>query len=298
MPDTDKGPRTKTSVYSPTIMSNYDFPQQAPGTVPAHKLLFATLPRCGSHFICQHLFETGYAGLPLEYFNPAHWDRWRVRIAAESVGASPAKASMLGHDSTLANAENPRASAAFTLSALLRRRTGPNGCFSAKLHYAHLKHLSSFVSESWLQDAHWVRIERLDTLAQVVSLDIAMQTGSWIYTQQVWRTPTYDFKTLRRRLIRLLRDRHEWSRFFNAHGIRPHTLCYENFSADPAASVNDVVDRFGLRAPDTIRDVPLPNIPRIQSQSSTINAEWVERLADDLNGDLAVLSTAAGEMTP
>lgn len=290
MQNREQASRNTTSVYSPTVGSAFDFPRRAAGAVPAHKLLFATLPRCGSHFICRHFFETGYAGLPLEYFNPAHWNRWRIRTAIEATGKSAALASAKGEASTLADTEFPRASNAHTFTALTRRRTGPNGCFSAKMHFSHMQTLNSIVPEAWFADAHWVRIERLDILAQVVSLDIAVQTGSWIYTQRVWRTPVYDFQALRRRMVQLLRDRHAWSKFFKERGIQQHIICYEKFAADPAANVRAVLDAYGLNSDPLPEGIVLPKIPDIKNQSSPINAEWVERFADDLGEELKALT--------
>ncbi|QUS36330.1 Stf0 family sulfotransferase [Falsirhodobacter algicola] len=283
----------KSSVYLPTVGSDFDFPRRPPGTSPSHKLVFATLPRSGSHFICQKFFTSGRAGLPLEYFNPAHWNRWRVRVAAEAAGQSASDASYLGEWATLADTETPRASTAHTLDALVRRRTGPNGCFSVKMHYSNVAHLRTIVSDAWLREAHWVRIDRLDIIAQAVSLEIAVQTGSWIFTQKVWRQPTYDYTALRRRLIRLLRERHSWSRFFREHGITPHILCYEHFATDPAGHVAAILDKVGLRESALPPDVKLPHIPDIQSQSSTVNALWSERLADDLGREADKLSALA-----
>lgn len=283
-------PSRKSSVYLPTVGSDFDFPRRPPGTQPSHKLLFATLPRSGSHFICQKFFASGHAGLPLEYFNPAHWNRWRVRVAAEAAGRPADVASRLGETATLADTEAPRASDWHTLDALTRRRTGPNGCFSAKLHYSNVRHLDSIVSEKWLEDAHWIRIDRLDILAQAVSLEIAVQTGSWIFTQKVWRQPTYDYTALRRRLIRLLRDRHAWSRFFEQRRIEPQIICYEHFVSDPAKNVAAVLDKIGLREMPLPQNATLPHIPDIRSQSSTINAHWTERLAEDLGKEADNLS--------
>lgn len=276
----------KGSVYLPTVGSEFDFYRRTSDMRPSHKLMFATLPRSGSHFICQKFFESGRAGLPLEYFNPAHWNRWRVRIAAEAAGRTPDDASRLGELATLADKEMPRASNRHTLGALIRRRTGPNGCFSVKLHYSNVRHLTSIVSDKWMEDAHWIRIERLNILAQAVSLEIAVQTGSWIFSQKAWRTPVYDYLALRRRLIRILRDRHAWSCFFKERGIQPHIICYEEFVSNPTESVTTVLDRINKCQAPTPLEAELPYIPEIESQSSTINVKWTERFAEELGKEI------------
>ncbi|WP_281981263.1 Stf0 family sulfotransferase [Thalassorhabdomicrobium marinisediminis] len=243
--------RERDRIYQPTRSAEFDFPKPAPEV--KSKLIFATTPRCGSHFICSTLFQTYRVGLPLEYFNPAHFESWGERAGASSQWEA--------------------------LSHLVARRTGGNGVFSAKVHWTHFEALPSDRMRNWFRHALWVRIERADLVAQAVSWEIAAQTGSFIYTQPSWKTPQYDFDRIYDRLVQILTQRAAWSRYFEERKIKPKVLVLEQFLQDPDAQSAALIKALGLPRAKGPR---APSIPVVKSQQREINSGWRSRFVDQL----------------
>lgn len=234
----------------PTVDAAYDFPARRP---PAVKLMFATTPRCGSHFVCNLFQETRRAGLPLEYFHPRHFDSWAARTAAPS-----------SHK---------------VLSELVRHRTGPNGCFSAKLHWPHLTSMFDRGIAGWLRGSVWIRIERLDSLAQAVSWDIARQTGVWIHGQKAWRRPVYDRARITTSLLDILRQRRCWEAFFQRSGIVPQVIVYEEVCRH--GGIAGHLDRL----PPAAEAAAWPVLPQPQRQATEINDVWIARYLEDVGAE-------------
>lgn len=233
----------------PTVDAAFDL---GTNKVPVCKLLLATSPRCGSHFAGSKLHATHRAGLPLEYFNPVHFAAWQARSKAAN-----------NHG---------------TLSQIVRHRTGPNGCFSAKLHWPHVQGILDVGISGWLRGAVWVRIERLDTLAQAVSWEIAAQTGVWIHGQKAWKRPTYDSGRISARLGAILQQRHHWDRFFARSEISPHVLIYETLCDDPDRAIAPLLD---LLPESVVPDITWPTLPEVTRQGTQRNTDWITRYLDE-----------------
>ncbi|WP_415401074.1 Stf0 family sulfotransferase [Tateyamaria sp. SN3-11] len=216
--------------------------------------MFATTPRCGSHFVCSNLYQTFRAGLPLEYLNPAHWASWQERAGTTS------------HWNTL--------------SYLVSRRTSGNGVFSIKMHWSHLSALPTEKLHTWFRGSQWVRIERADVVGQAVSWEIAAQTGSFIYTQPAWQTPKFNFDGIYSKLMQVLEQKEQWRQYFEKNGVSPHVVIHEQFISDPAKETKALIKALGLpRAVGARR----PDIPIVESQHSSINSEWSERFVHMLS---------------
>jgi LPS sulfotransferase NodH len=252
--DDGKAPKKankRKGFYLPSRLAEFDLPSPAPKITS--KLLFATTPRCGSHFVCSTLYQTQRVGLPLEYFNPAHWDSWRKQSADGSHWG--------------------------TLSYLVAQRTGGNGVFSTKFHWSHFEALRSVKMQHWFQGAHWVKIERADIVGQAVSWEIAGQTGSFIYTQAAWKSPVYSFEGIFGRMVNILTQQEAWRCFFASHDIRYHTVVLEHFLQDPQEAVETLLKRLDL---PPAKGPKFPEIPVVESQRREINDEWKARLVADL----------------
>lgn len=241
----------KEVVYRPTVSPDFDFE----GVVhrPLRKLIFATTPRCGSHYICSHFFQTYRAGLPLEYFNPAHWSRWQDRADTR--------------DHWLA------------LSYLVDKRMGRNGVFSVKMHWPHMAALPNKKFREWFDQSLWIQIQRADVIAQAVSWEIAVQSGSWIYTQPQWKSPKYSFEKIFGKLVRIFEQRAQWKDFFKTNGIDPYVIVYEHFMQNPVGEAQAVLDE--LKIPQAYGSRK-PEIPAIDIQRREINSEWYSTFVRDL----------------
>jgi len=243
-------PVTVWNGIQPTVDPAFDL---STNLVPVRKLMFATTPRCGSHFAGSQIYATRQGGLPLEYFNPVHFAAWQTRTGAVTNHA--------------------------TLSQIVRQRTGPNACFAAKLHWPHLQGMLDAGIAGWLTGAVWVRVERLDTLAQAVSWEIATQTGVWVHGQKAWKRPVFQADRITARLGAILYQRHKWDRFFSGAGIVPYILIYENLCADPARNIAPILELLPAAVP---RANPWPALPDTRLQSNRRNADWISRYLETL----------------
>ena len=229
--------------------ARYDFPVG----VPLKEVYFvAFVPRCGSHFLCSHLWRTGVMGAPLEYFNlnklPTLFSRFGVRFLDEYV------------------------------PELVRHRTSPNGVFGLKLGRDQLTFLQLFPFDHPLTFGKWIFIDRRDKHRQAISFYLANQTGAWSSLSERQGEPAYSFEGIERSLKSVLQKRQAWDEFFQAKHIDPLRIDYEDFSADPVAHVKQIQNRFRIPL-QPAHDVMLP---AFEPQRTSRTDEGVERFRTDL----------------
>lgn len=213
--------------------------------------LIASTPRSGSHFLGHSLLETGALGSPLEYFHPQHLRRW-----AELFGTTDFRS---------------------TMSRIVARRTSPSGWFGVKAHWQQFAPIAENDGLlKFLGIETYIEIKRRDRIAQAISLVIAQQTNAWISFHDSKAEPRYDFDAIRKAMDGLDQGVAGWEAFFQANGITPLTIHYEDLTADPGATVDGILRHCGVsRAGDAPRWLP-------RRQASDINARWQERYCSDL----------------
>ena len=130
---------------------------------PNFRYLICSVPRSGSSLVSQMLTDTGIAGDPLEYLNPAY-----VRADLRQHPGMDVRPGMPVNG---------------YLAAIERRRTTANGLFGIKLHHSHF---SKYWTEAPDGGARFLRrfdrvllIYRRDKAAQAVSYFRAQHSGSW-----------------------------------------------------------------------------------------------------------------------
>jgi LPS sulfotransferase NodH len=127
----------------------------------------------------------------------------------------------------------------------------------------------------------FVYLRRDDVLAQAVSWLRAEQTGVWFVGGKgeiggggggIDAQPRFDRDAVTRILRTIEEHNAGWERWFEAYGVHPHRIRYEDLSADPHAVTHGVLDFLGLALPTGRRITPSH-----RRQADRLNQEWVER---------------------
>ncbi|MBK3579508.1 hypothetical protein JHN63_38060 [Streptomyces sp. MBT65] len=239
-------------------------------------------PRTGSSLLLGLLDSTGVAGHPQAYFrspDEAAWaERWGLRREGQHA---------LDYGD-------------FVRAAIAAGRTG-NGVFGAKLMWGTHAELTTrlarlhpdlggdelrLLERGFGTRIRFVHLYRDDTLAQAVSWLRAEQTGVWFIggkgeigggrADPAGARPSCDPSYDRDAITRIIRtvDEHNagWERWFEAYGIEPYRIRYEDLSADPEAATRRVLGHLGLALPAGVRVTPSH-----QRQADRLTEEWVDR---------------------
>jgi LPS sulfotransferase NodH len=246
--------------------------------------VICTNPRSGSWLLGKGLAATGLAGDPREWFNPweeqRHRARWRMDHATDLSFRA-----YIG----IANAES----------------TTPNGVSGIKLHYYQLAALSNKIAEiegvsdeglSGLTDArlmselfpsaHYLWLTRRDRARQAISLHIALATREWRAgggraaggttrksSAKIRAALAFDAEAIARTEAVLAHDDARWAAVFQAMGIAPFTIYYEDLAADYAGTIRSVLNWRGLADAESVDIAP----SRLERQSDARSEEWLER---------------------
>jgi LPS sulfotransferase NodH len=243
-----------------------------------HLLLCAT-HRTGSNVLDQYLKASQLAGRPREYYS----HDLAVRFAQRKELPNPALGFMAYQ------------------RAIMERWTTPNGTFAAKIMWRHVQAIHDAVAAdpagaavlgktAWdtVQALHpapmLVHVTRRNKVRQAISMVRAKQTG--VYTtvhldkgvKQIAGELEYDFHHLRFHLEKFEKEDANWVKLFREHGLRVHTVVFEDFIKDPQAQTIDLLKTFGLPEPN---EWHWPAI-LIRPQSDPTSAEWEQRYLEDL----------------
>ena len=227
------------------ISAAFDFPRP---TTPRIFYLIASTPRCGSTFLSHRLWSTGAMGAPCEYFG-YEYTMFQMIARLRAGGMQD------------------------YIDRLLTLRTSPNGVFGCHMHWHSFAFAVSAGVFDRLGRMRCIYIERVDRLAQAVSMAKALQTGQWAAGHRVQRPPVYDRAAIER--CRALIDRQiaDWKATFQRHEGEPVTVTYEALCADPDGVVAGILRRFGL-APDA---AARPALPPLRRQADEVNRAWIDR---------------------
>jgi trehalose 2-sulfotransferase len=227
----------------PEVMSADPEDPADPVVAPRSSYLICATPRTGSYLLCDLLTATGLAGRPNEYLLPGYREmltgKWGTSTYREY------------HDRTLA------------------ADTTPNGIFGTKIHGAQMLEFLRLatgqpwtryedrgaVFEEWFPNPVYIWIRRRDRVAQGVSWVRARQTNIWwdsdIDPAPPLEAPSpesirFDFGAIDRAMQLLIDWDGEWRTYFDALGLDPLTVWYEDLLSNPRACVARVLDAIGL----------------------------------------------------
>lgn len=236
------------NLFQPQFSPDLDLPE----TPVRRTILIASTPRCGSHMIGHAMAGTGQLGVPYEYLNPANLAEWERRLG--TLGAEA------------------------TLTEIIRRRTTPNGTFAIKAHYSQCATIGGHQRLfEVLPDLHVVHLSRADLLRQAISFAIARQTGVWISGQEATSDAAeFDGAMIRDCLSDIALQNARWRSAFDAAGIRPLNLHYEDAAPEIARTVAAIARHAGIALPEESSRVEAPTTR--QSRKSRTE-DWIERYA-------------------
>ena len=228
--------------------------------VPLRKsYIVASSYRSGSNYFCWELWRTGVLGAPVEFLNP--YDALPVLMNRFKV-SSPAD----------------------YVTKLVERRSSKNGVFGLKT-YSH--HFEVFLKQypqllEALAPVTFIHINRRNTLAQAVSMAKALQTDFWTSRIESERPPLqYDRELIAKCLEEVEQQELKWPRWFEARGIEPFHVVYEDLIADTPKVIRSIVELLGV-ADDEPDDVLVPPTKR---QGDGTNRDWIERFESEEKKD-------------
>jgi trehalose 2-sulfotransferase len=228
--------------------------------VPLRKsYIVASSYRSGSNYFCWELWRTGVLGAPVEFLNP--YDALPV-LMNRFKASSPAD----------------------YITKLIERRSSKNGVFGLKTHSHHfevfLKQYPQLLEA--LAPVTFIHINRRNTLAQAVSMAKALQTDFWTSRIESERPPLqYDRELIAKCLEEVEQQELKWPRWFEAHGIEPFHVVYEDLIADTPKVIRSIVELLGV-ADDEPDDVLVPPTKR---QGDGTNRDWIERFESEAKKD-------------
>jgi trehalose 2-sulfotransferase len=262
-PKADKAP--PASAETRPITSWFDSRLDFTKPVPLRRsYIIASSYRCGSTFLCSELWKSGLLGAPTEYINI---DRGNAAIP------SPTEPGRL---MVRFGAKTPED----YFVKLLQHRTSRNGIFGMKAHGHHFEAALTWCPSMLkiMAPVTFIYINRRDKVAQAVSMAKAMQTNAWIsFDQATGKNMRYDAGFIEQCKNELEQQRLNWWRWFDANGVTPFVVTYEDLLADKDSVVRSVVELLEVQndAPDAI------DLPVVEKQADEINAEWAARFSGD-----------------
>jgi LPS sulfotransferase NodH len=233
---------------------------------PRTGVLLCALPRTGSSLLGELLHSTGVVGYAGEWFlypeRARLWREWGVR----------------SHDDYL--------------ERVLDQGTSPNGVFAAKVMWGHMGEFLVYarrasgdfessdlaVIEALVPQPSFVWVRRRDTVAQAVSWAKAAQTDEWRSGTGEARDPVYDFGQIDWLVHQLRVWDGAWERWFEAQGIEPEVVWYEDLEVRPTEAVERLLRYLGLETPAGAEIKPSAGLVK---QANGMNAHWIARYLTD-----------------
>jgi len=234
--------------------------------------VIASLPRSGSNLLAHGLRRTGLAWNPEEHFNVRH----QQRLLSE-----------WGLDAMPPYRE-------FVERAIVATKT-PNGVFGTKIHWEHVPVMSAKLGEHGygpaLDDvdvlphlfpqARYIRTVREDKIRQALSLYRAIKSDVWYRHDEAPPAPRgltsladVDFARVEKQYHALIAGERHWDDFFEAHGIVPLTLRFEDLTGSYARAVRSALRFLAISGSESI-DIP-PT--RLAKQSDQLTEACVTEL--------------------
>lgn len=244
---------------------------------PAAAYIICATPRSGSTMLCDLLTATGVTGQPESYY--------RRQSIAEYCAALDVPAGEIG---------DPAFERAY-LDAVLREGTARTGTFGLRLMWESARELFPKLARLYPDagdDAArfalafglpvYIHLSRQDKIAQAISRLKAMQSGLWHRAADgserertaPQREPEYDYAQLAGFVAEAETDDQSWRRWFAQQGIEPVRIVYEQFAADPRATLAVLLAALG-RDP-AIADGVQVRTARLADETSR---DWARRFA-------------------
>ena len=234
---------------------------------PHTSYLVCGTPRSGSSLLCEALANTGIAGRPEEYFQPANEIIWKERRGISTC--------------------------AEYLSHTIEQCTTPNGVFGVKMMWGYFDHFLHTVYQmpdyrkrkmpvpkvlqAIFPNLHYIWIKRRDTVRQAVSQAKAIQTNQWVArgesSCQATHRPAFSFMQIDFMVQEISAHNAAWQRFFAQNGIQPLVIVYEDFVARYEETVREALQYLGLPGAEALAVAPVS----MKKQADEQSEQWVQR---------------------
>ena len=228
---------------------------------PVRSYVICCVQRTGSWLLAHTLADTGYAGRPSDYFDEAE-RRNRTREWGLPDGHLTAY-----------------------VRAMWDAATTPNGVLGSKLMWNDFDGLRSSIRapagtdpglefmRTTFPDAQFVWLRRADKVRQGISWSRAFVTDQWsLRPDQEAEQPTLYVEEIVR-LVQLAQNYEDgWRQWFDATGIQPCEILYEDLARDRLAVANQVLGWLRLPQLDT---VALPPV-RYRQQADGLTEHYVD----------------------
>ncbi|HST24914.1 MAG TPA: Stf0 family sulfotransferase [Gaiellaceae bacterium] len=128
------------------------------------------------------------------------------------------------------------------------------------------------VLEAVFPAVSFTAVTREDTLAQAVSWWKAITSGKWVDGRPVTGEPRFDAGGIAGRVRGIAVANEAWERWFDANGVEPLRLTYEQLVADTTGEARRVLEHIGVAAPAGFRVEPVT-----ERQADAVNEDWLRR---------------------
>ncbi len=188
------------------------------------------------------------------------------------------------------------------LDKLLACRTSKNGVFGMNVEFNDFEEALRRFPEmlAVLSPVTYIFVERSDQVVQAAFMAKSVQIDAQPAGQR--NRPAalrYDRDLISKWIGRIERQRLGWTRWFEANGIVPFVVDYENLTGKPAAVVSNIIDLVGVKSdePQTVR------VPLAEKPSDQLSEQWAARFEREIrNGielrDAGVTKTAKSKVAP
>lgn len=263
---------------------------------PHTSYLVCGTPRSGSSLLCEALTQTGIAGKPEEYFQPANEIIWKERWGTSTY--------------------------AEYLARTIDHCTTPNGVFGVKMMWGYCDHFLRAVShipdhtrrkmpihtrlQAIFPNLHYIWIKRRDTLRQAISQAKALQTNQWVVRTDhagivgaglapalesplaagivgaglapalnppTAQRPAFSFLQIDFLVREIELHNAAWQRYFTQNGIQPLVIVYEDFVAHYEETLRETLQHLALPGADRLPISPVSTKKQADAQSE----QWVQR---------------------
>ena len=235
---------------------------------PKISYVICAVQRSGSFLLCEALKNTGLAGFPEEYF--LYGGGWEDHPWARQHGVTSRRE---------------------YLNLVFEQGTSSNGVFGTKVmwNYFHtmlnsLRELPEYTGldasqlmTSLFPNVHYIWIVRRDKVRQAVSWARAGQTDVYAWpkgeTPVQKREPTFDFEFIDLLHNLVLEGEAGWRRFFEACGVEPFKVEYEELVEAYEPTALRILDYLHVAYPENF----VFGERRLQKQADALNEAWVEK---------------------
>lgn len=199
-------------------------------------------------------------------------------------------------DGLFANADWPE------IQTRLRERIAKEreGLFIENIMHDHASTVSEKLSPSghdealtpfyrFFRNAVWVRVKRVDTFEQAISKFFAAESGVWDKRQVTDKNDyndaiEYDFEKLYKFFSWFRDSQKKWDFFFQAHGLEPITLYYEEAKDSYPDYLKPIFEKLEFDFP---ADVPERRLKKLGNQRNLLFKEkFLKDLFDRTSGEI------------